>query len=185
MLCSIWEGFSIQTRDTGGNETEQPLLEPVSCSDWPRLVLHAHCDPFLHLLLFCTKLHSHSHILPFELLLISCPHRIVSPSGIMDPFVHCCKGDAICKKCHRRRHLPLPCPDIGFGTGLHREVDSYLRDDTILPLQAKGQVLRLSYADVPIIYMMIMAEIKQALHTNVYNVYNVNVIIQYELAFII
>ena len=79
MLCSIWEAFSIQTRDTGGNETEQPLLEPVSCSDWPRLVLHAHCDPFLHILLFCTKLHFHSHIPPFKLLLISCLRRIVSP----------------------------------------------------------------------------------------------------------
>ena len=122
MLCSIWEAFSIQTRDTCGNETEQPLLEPMSCSDWPRLVLRAHCDPFLHLLLFCTKLHSHSHIPPFELFLISCLRRIVSPLGITDPFVHCCKGDAICKKRHRRRHLPLPCPDIGFGTGLRREV---------------------------------------------------------------
>ena len=122
MLCSIWEAFPIQTCDTCGNETEQPLLDPVSCSDWPHLVLRAHCDPFLHLLLFCTKLHSHSHIPLFELLLISCLHRIVSPSGITDPFVHCCKGDAICKKCHQRRHLPPPCPDIGFGTGLHREV---------------------------------------------------------------
>ena len=118
----LYLGGFFQTRDTGGNETEQPLLEPVSCSDWPRLVLRAHCDPFLHLLLFCTKLHSHSHIPPFELLLISCLRRIVSPWGITDPFVHCCKGDAICKKRHRRRHLPPPCPDIGFGTGLHREV---------------------------------------------------------------
>ena len=105
MLCSIWEAFSIQTRDTGGNETEQPLLEPVSCSDWPCLVLHAHCDPFLHLSLFCTKLHSHSHKSPFELLLISCLCRIVSPSGITytaaraTPFVRNVTGDVISHPC--------------------------------------------------------------------------------------